>query len=131
MKSIIITLMVCATALGVAASQGQALPDPAINPPGGGEGGCCIDYAQAVTIRTGTPYTVPTGKVLVLQSLGRFSTTAGYSGFSIDGNVTALVFIDNSEDTVRTLPNGMTAAAGSSVTANSTDGILFGYLIDA
>ena len=97
-----------------------------------------------VRVRQGTPFTVPTGRILVVTGMG-FSTagTGGtaYQTVSVDGvpalteqvwfnaNVNGVQF----DPWITEVPVGLTVVEGATVSAesNRTDSVILGYLVDA
>ncbi len=97
------------------------------------------DPRDAVVVREGAPFTVPTGKLFVLTGLGRVSGSGSSAALKINGATELRTYNgsgnDPTEPTVRPLPPGLTANAGDVVDvdngASGSDGRAWGYLVDA
>ena len=97
------------------------------------------DPRNAVQISEGVPYTVPPSRVLALTAIGDSSSTSSFVQIQIDG--TQAFFCNatttsSSPLTIKAVPGGLTAAAGSLVTVTASSspantGRAWGYLVDA
>ncbi|MEO0479568.1 MAG: hypothetical protein AAF196_08820 [Planctomycetota bacterium] len=101
-----------------------------------------------LTVQQGSPLTVPDGRVFVatgigLSALSQSSDSEGLVSIVADGLTVLVVGLGDSRSTgslstqqsasVFQLPQGLTAAAGSEISATTKNGaaVLFGYLEDA
>lgn len=80
-----------------------------------------IEYAphprDMLTIKGGTPYTVPTGKIFVVTALGNIDGSSGSSqiiGLMVNGQ-RELVTSSNAITSMASIPTGLTAPSGATV----------------
>jgi hypothetical protein len=103
------------------------------------------DPREAVVIREGTPYIVPTGRIFVLTALGSNgdgSSKGESAELTVDGQLELSIIRpasttsggERNDSTVRPVPTGFTVSSGSTI---EVDGLLtplgraWGYLVDA
>jgi len=93
------------------------------------------EASDLMVIKTGSPFTVPAGKILVITGVGRSTANTGNSAVHINGVSEAVVSTtfgtgSPSSPSIVALPLGLTAQAGDIVDAASSNGRVYGYLQD-
>ncbi len=90
------------------------------------------DPRDCVQIREGTPFTVPSGRLLVVTALGSVYLTAQEAHLFVNDQEELVAALPSSSATNRIIevPPGLTAQAGSVVTVTGTaaQGRVWGYL---
>jgi len=91
---------------------------------------------DAVRIYEGTSFTVPSGRILIVNALGSLSYSDQQLGLSINGVQVMAGDANSTSGGICRVPFGLTAGAGDVVDVwdaggSPTAGFLLGYLVDA